>query len=98
MSKVETNAIVGSDAAVAQVSVDLAGWDRRTYTGTSKKHPKDAPNHTIGEALALARALRKAAEDLEFQASTRIEWEANRPKVSDYLTPYRAWEYNGVSE
>lgn len=78
MSAVETNVIVGADAAVAQVSVDLVGYDRRTYTGTSKKHPKDQSIRSVGEALALARALRKAAEDLEFQATTRVEYEANR--------------------
>ena len=89
MSTIETNVIVGPDAAVAQVKVGILGWDSRTYTGTSKKHPKDTANHTIGETLALARALRKAAEDLEFQATSRVEWEANRRKAANYyLTPF----------
>ncbi len=89
MSNVETNVIVGTDAAVAQVVISLAGWDKRTYTGTSKKHPKDVSNYTIGEALALARALRKAAEDLEFQSSVRVEYEANiKTNGSYYLTPF----------
>lgn len=71
---ITTDSIVGSDAAVAKVTVEIPGHDKRTYVGTSKKHPKDAPNHTIGEQLAISRALAKAAEDLEFQATTKIEW------------------------
>lgn len=89
MTTVETNVIVGQDAAVAQVSLDLVGYDRRVYTGTSKKHPKDPSIRSVGEALALARALRKAAEDLEFQASTRVEFEATR---RTFLTPFQLGE------
>jgi hypothetical protein len=71
---ITTDSIVGSDAAVAKVTVEIPGFDKRTYVGTSKKHPKDQSNHAIGEQLAVSRALRKAAEDLEFQAQARVEW------------------------
>lgn len=86
---IETESIVGSDAAVARVSVSIPGFDKRTYVGTSKKHPKDASNHTIGEQLAVARALAKAAEDLEFQATTKVEWASHIAKMQreSYLSP-----------
>lgn len=78
---IETNTIVGADAAVAQVTVHIPGVDSRSYVGTSKKHPKDESNRAIGEQLAVARALQAASQDLQLQARVKIEWADYRMKT-----------------
>lgn len=68
MTKVEVQALVTDDAAVAEVKVDVAGF-KKTFTGSSKRHPTDPVKRHVGEQLAIARALRAAAEELEADAT-----------------------------
>jgi hypothetical protein len=82
---IETSVIVGADAAVAQVTVSYATGRKATFTGTSKKHPKDRFNYTIGEQLAISRALTKASEALAIEANRKVEFEARAVSSGDFF-------------
>jgi len=70
MSHVEVFDLVSEDASVAKVEVYLDGHTFSTSAvGSAKKHPSDPPVHAVGEALALSRALREVAEELERYAT-----------------------------
>lgn len=69
--KIET--LVASDAAVAKVTVNMASGLKGVYTASSKKHPKDWEDQTLGEVLALARVLRKVSDDLLIWTNRQVE-------------------------
>lgn len=65
-----------SDASIAEVSLRVYPNENLNWTGTSKRFSgdkergitADKPNRAIGERLAIARAFRNAAAQLERQA------------------------------
>ena len=69
---VNVETMIDDDVAVAQVTVKVGATVAR-YTGSSKRHPKDSPDGVTGEALAVARALSKAAKDIETLAHNRVD-------------------------
>ena len=68
---VDTSILVDEDAVVARVHVEFFGHVN-TYTGSSKRHPEDEIDETVGIALALARAFHKATTDLMLSAEQRV--------------------------
>lgn len=73
MAEVTVNTLASNTASVAKVDIVLPGF-ATSHTGTSKKHPNDSALPGVGEALALARALRAAAENLEVTALERTHY------------------------
>lgn len=73
MAEVTVNTLVSDDAGVATVKVVVPGFSVER-TASSKRHPRDAVLRSVGEGLALARALRAAADDLETQAMERSHY------------------------
>lgn len=82
MAKVKVNTLVGNNASVANVKVDVGSFSG-SFTAESKKHPKDEPLASVGEALALSRALAKVAADLEQWANSEVSRQAHRQFVQD---------------
>lgn len=86
---IEVKVIGTDDAAAAEVRYlpTGRGADYRG-NGSSKRHPKDAPDKRTGELLAVARALEDLAEKVERSAQERID----RPRPYwfgiDYAFPY----------
>lgn len=71
MTNVIVNTIVDEDAAAASVYVDFQGFTGK-YTASSKRHPKDNVNKSLGEGLAVARALQKAVTDIRVWAEREM--------------------------
>lgn len=66
MAKVEVTTIVDNDASAARIDVEILGSNELFWaTGSAKKHPKDPSVVVVGEALALSRAFREIADELE---------------------------------
>lgn len=60
-------AITTTDAVSVALEIPALGKFLQT-AGSAKRHPKDAPDDLVGLALATARAMRTAAEQLEAAA------------------------------
>ena len=60
-------AITTNDAVSVAFEIPALGKVLQT-SGSAKRHPKDAPDDLVGLALATARAMRTAAEQLEAAA------------------------------
>lgn len=82
MAKVKVNTLVGNNASVANVKVDVGSFSG-SFTAESKKHPKDEPLASVGEALALSRALAKVAADLEQWANSEVTRQAHSKFIRD---------------
>src|SRR3990167_4129335 len=80
--------IVVSDRRVAAVGLRYNGL---TAVGTARCHPNDQPDRTLGESLALARALHALARRLFADAQAKID----HPPLFDHY----AWAVagNGIS-
>lgn len=78
MAELQSESLVGDDAAVARISLTLkpqAGEDQTVFEGlgTSKKHPTDGVDKKVGEAYAYVRALRQLADDVEQWADKKSD-------------------------
>lgn len=72
MSKVTHTTILTDDGAAANVAIKVEG-QKFVGQGIAKRHPKDERDDFIGAALATARALRDAADQLEARAEQAMD-------------------------
>lgn len=68
---VSIDVIGDEDACGARIALEVP-FGEYVGIGVSKRHPNDEHDPEIGAALALCRALRDAADDLENTAIVRI--------------------------
>jgi hypothetical protein len=69
---VNINVLSTDDAAVAEVSVWVGSRAAASAVASSKRHPEDDPDQDAGASIALARALREVADDMEKAARADI--------------------------
>lgn len=90
MSDFKVQVLSDGDATVAQVTLKVSGVEV-THTGSAKKHPKDVSDPSVGEALAISRAMEKAATALRQHAeySVRVASNPNRAKRYKFPSVFR---------
>ena len=70
---IEVTGVTTEDVSAIQVRVG-----NHTFHGSSKRHPNDRSDRSIGEMLALSRAFTVAAEVLEKTANLQVERNCGR--------------------
>lgn len=76
--------IPAEQATTAYVAVTIDGCAFEA-TGSAKKHPKDAPDPSVGTALALSRTFSDLSEKLKEYAETLVDNKVGIPSFNQVI-------------
>jgi hypothetical protein len=65
--------VSSSEATIAMIAITYPDGVTHTWTGTAKRDPEDKFNAEVGTKLALSRAFRSAASQLDRQANGLVK-------------------------
>jgi hypothetical protein len=66
---IEMDVHLDRDASTCAITYRAPGMERAiNVVGSAKRHPKDEPQHLIGELLATSRAVYRLADQMALQA------------------------------